>query len=121
MDRADRVRDIVSKIGEGQPIQLTIEKRQSRRSIAENSYYWGVIIKIISDHTGENDWKIHGILGRMFLTQGVEVNGKRYEVTKSSHFLTVAEFEEYAEKCRLWAGSELDLVVPAPNEFDGEY
>jgi hypothetical protein len=63
----------------------------------------------------------HDFLKGLFLKVGVEVGGKRYEITKSSADLSIGDFEDYCEKCRQWAANELGIHILLPNEIDEEF
>lgn len=101
---------------EGKEIVLTLRPASTIRSKAENRYYWGVVIRMVSEEMGILDEEAHDYLKSLFLKVGVEKNGKRWEITRSTTTLSIPEFEDYVEKCREWASSELNIVVPLPNE-----
>lgn len=42
-------------------VVVTIEKLQSKRSINQNSYYWGVVLPTIAEHTGHSVEELHGV------------------------------------------------------------
>ena len=92
---------------------------KEKRSLAQNNYYHGVIVKLVANEMGflvPDD--AHNYLRSLFLKKGVDANGKRYEIIGSTTALNPQEFEEYTEKCRLWAAQELNLVIPLPNEVE---
>lgn len=101
-------------------VQLTITRRKKVRTNAENNYYWGVIVAMVAEEMGLIPDEAHDYLKSLFLKMGVEIKGKRYEVTRSTAILSTEEFEAYAEKCRQWASSDLSVYVPLPNEIDWE-
>lgn len=115
--RKDIFKEYVSKIGEGQEIQLTIGKRHWTRSTSENSYYWAVIVQMVADHVGWIPDDAHAYMAKLFLKKGIEFKGKREVVVRSTTSLTVPEFEKYCENCRMWAANELGVVIPMPNEI----
>lgn len=88
------------------------EKEKKNRSGQQNKYYWGVICKLVSDHTGYTPDEMHQIMADNFLSY--EKDGKRF--TLSTTKLKTAEFEAYMEDCRRWAAMELQVYVPLPNE-----
>jgi hypothetical protein len=101
---------------EGREVVLTIRRSDDIRTNAENRYYWGVIVKIVADEMGIIPDEAHDFLKHLFLKQGVEVDGKRFEIARSTADLTIAEFESYCERCRQWAAAELGAVIPLPGE-----
>lgn len=102
---------------EGKELAVTFRRPDMIRTSAENRYYWGVIVRMVSEEMGVLDDEAHEYLKSLFLKQGVEVDGKRFEIARSTASLSVGEFEEYAEKCRQCAASELSCVIPLPGEI----
>jgi hypothetical protein len=95
---------------------IEIQKSKQVRSLNQNKYYWGVVVKILSGHTGYTSDETHQELARMFL--GYDNNGKRF--VKSTTKLNTFEFEQYTEKCRIWARNEMSVHIPLPNEITEE-
>lgn len=102
---------------EGQEIRLTVEKAKKVRSSKENRYYWGVVLKLISDDTGTPEDDVHNHLKIMFLRTG----GDKIPITRSTTELSTVEMEEYLRKCRMWASADLNIYIPEPNEIDQNY
>lgn len=98
-------------------VQLRLEKIKNIRTLAENRYYWGVIVKMVSDAMAVIPDHAHEFLKALFLKSGVDFKGKRYTIVRSTASLSVKEFEEYCEQCRAWAASELETAIPLPNEI----
>ncbi|WP_457635823.1 hypothetical protein [Persephonella sp.] len=95
---------------------LTISKVKKQRSLNQNNYYWGVVLKIISDYTGHTEEELHESLKIKFLPKKFDENGLL--ILGSTKKLSKAEFEEYLERIRVWASQVLELSIPLPNEFD---
>lgn len=110
---------------EGREVDVIIKKHTYTRTLAENRYYWGVVVKLVSDEMGEaQPLETHALLKSLFLIKGGELThgGKvyRYQVVRDTHDLTIGEFEDYLTKCRDWASQELNVVIPLPNEISLE-
>lgn len=101
----------------GREVEFTLTPFSNKRTNPENRYYWGVIVKLVADEMGVIPDKAHKVLKESLLKVGVEYKGKRYEITRSTADLKVNEFEDYCERARLWAMSELNLPIPLPNEI----
>lgn len=95
---------------------IEIQKSKRVRSLNQNKYYWGVVVKIVSNHTGYTSEETHQELARMFLAY--DNNGKRF--VKSTAKLNTFDFEQYTEKCRQWAWHEMNVHIPLPNEVTEE-
>ncbi|HEY9874610.1 MAG TPA: hypothetical protein V6D12_14315 [Candidatus Obscuribacterales bacterium] len=96
---------------------------QKQRSNSQNRYYWGVIVEILSEHTGFTREEMHEILKHKFLkTFGImnTNNGpQEFERTKSTTELSTKEMEEFLSQVRVWASAELGCWIPEPNEEVG--
>ncbi len=95
---------------EGKHIELTIQKERNTRTLNQNSYYWGVIIEILSDYTGYDKDEVHEALKFKFL--------KKYEDTNlvtvgSTAKLSTAEFADYIDGIIRWAATEYQIVIPS--------
>lgn len=101
---------------EGKDIALTIKEpsRTRQRSNKENSYLWGVVYQIISQHTGYHPEEVHEAMKWKFLKK----EGELMDTVISTASLDTIAFEQYVEKVRSWAGQYLQLVIPLPNEVE---
>ncbi len=106
-----KITDFVS--GKDDWFVVEIQKSKQKRSLSQNKYYWGVVIKIISDHTGYTSDETHQILARKFLSY---TNGEQTFVRSTTKLNTV-QFNDYFEQCRTWAKEEMDVYIPLPNEI----
>lgn len=92
------------------------------RSTQENRYYFGVVVKALSELTGFNPDEMHEILKHKFLKKSVWITNiekgtvEEVVITQSTTELTTVEFENYLAKIRQWAGEELNCPIPLPNE-----
>lgn len=91
---------------------------RATRSVVQNAYYWAVVLKTISDHTGFETEELHELFGKMF--------GKKKELFGETIILSTTtyntvEFEDYLLKIRNWAGEFVDCYIPLPNETEHNY
>jgi hypothetical protein len=110
------IADVAGLKGE---VRITVGKKERPRSIPQNNYYWGVVIKMIADFVGENEPEnIHEAMGLRFagVPAGDGKLGRALLVRKSTSDMNTFEFEEYMEKIRNFAAMELQLTIPLPNE-----
>lgn len=105
-------------------VTITIEQERDRRSAAANRYYWGVVIKLIAEETGQSEMDIHDDLRDRFLRKTITYTDKRTgliherEFSRGSSGLTVSEFYEFVEHARLFAAEFFGMRIPDP---DREY
>ena len=100
---------------EGKWAWLTITKFTKQRSLNQNKYYWGVLIKILSDSIGYTPDEMHEALKWHFL----RVHDERpLETVRSTTELTTTEFEDYLESVRRWAVTDMNIDIPLPHEVE---
>ena len=116
-DNPSRYLVLLSKL-EGKRFEEVIRKEKSKRSLSQNSYYWGVVVEILRDYfVYEEDEaeEVHDGLKLKFLRIH---EGEALETMRSTTKLNTAEFEDYLEKIRRWASKEHGVYIPSPNEID---
>jgi hypothetical protein len=96
------------------------KKKYGRRSVRENRYYFGVIIKLSCEYTGFSRIEMHNVFKGMFLKRTIESKGKTFEIVMKSKELSTVEFEDYLSKIRMYMSSEHNVYLPLPNEVDYE-
>jgi hypothetical protein len=103
-------------------VEITIKKHRDQRSLEQNKYYWGVVIKLLTEEMGLSEDETHEILKYQFLKIHIDIQLKdRIEgafYVRSTTSLNTKEMEEYLEKIRTWASQELNCSIPLPNEVD---
>jgi hypothetical protein len=102
---------------EGKRIELILKKRKSQRSLAQNSYYWGVVIEILSNHTGYESEEMHEALKVKFLSEGTDEKTGLIKV-KSTAKMNTDEFIKYTDKIIRWAAQDLGVFIPDPNQVE---
>lgn len=105
---------------------ITVSHMQKPRSNNQNRYYWGVVIKLLCEHTGQDPDDMHAFLGSKFLSHEMEIEGPNkskeiVKVTKSTKDLSTIAFEDYMSECRMWSSMFLSVAIPEPNECAGSY
>ncbi len=77
---------------EDKEIEVTVGKKRKTRSNEQNRYYHGIVVKLISEHTGFTPAETHEVLKSKFLKEFITFKNKDYEITKSTTRLTTKEF-----------------------------
>jgi hypothetical protein len=105
------------------PIKVTIEKRYSRRSSRQNSYYWGVVVSIIHERLVEFGWDVtqeetHEFLKDRFNRREYisPDTGEVFSVIKETKGMDTVEFNRYIDDIIRFSAETLDVQVPYPNE-----
>ena len=99
-------------------------KQYEIRSNQQNRYMFGVVYKLISEHTGFSVDEVHELCKGMFLKQPPHLlqlkNGKHMEINivRPTSSLSTVELENYLSEIRMWASIELGVYIPLPNETE---
>ena len=97
-----------------------ISKQEKSRSQMQNRYYW-FLLSILEDDTGTTKEDLHIYFRSKFLGTTKDINGEVVEYTKSTTELSTIEMEDYLQKIRVFASSELGCFLPLPNETIHDY
>lgn len=101
----EQVHNYLLTLGDGER-EMILQKPHKPKSDAQRSYYWGVIVKMIADDTGMSELEVHEYCKYKFLPYNVH----------STEDLTTTKAEEYYQKIRTFAATELNILIPLPNE-----
>lgn len=101
---------------------ISVDKPKQSRTLAQNKYYWGVIVPMLSSEFGYFKDEMHELLRRKFLSYTKEnpYTGEAEMFARSTTKLSTADMEIYLESIRAWALSEFAVYLPLPNEFLGD-
>ena len=78
-------------------------KKYWTRSLAQNSYYRGVVLALIEDYSGTEKEDLHYYFKHRFID---------WEKFPSSRELNKNEFSEYVEKIRDFAAARFGIYIP---------
>lgn len=103
-------------------VRVTIERARATRSEQQNRWYWGVIMKHLSEHTGYTPDELHEYCKQRFNSKKVafcDDNGvvkDEETIGLSTTRLNKITFGEYCESIRQWAAEDLHVNIPDPGE-----
>ena len=101
----------------GKQITITVGEWKPERSTSQNRYYWGVVVATLGNELGYSQEEMHAALKYHFLRLEAEPeHGRILDTVRSTTELTTSEFEDFADRIRMWAASDLGIVIPLPNE-----
>lgn len=92
-------------------VRITIEKERGTRTLRQNNYYWGIVLKYIAEYIGEREEDLHEIFKAKFLKSRRQWRGAEMTILKSTSDLTSDEFGIYIDRV-IQEGAELGVVVP---------
>lgn len=107
---------------DGWEVELEVTRLRATRSNQANRFYWGVVIKSLSDHTGYTSEELHELMKAKFLPKELAfLNGngdvvEQFVLGGSTRSLDIGHFSEYIERIREWAGNALDVYIPNADE-----
>ena len=99
-------------------VEVIVKYPQSLRSLQQNRYYWGVVVDLISQHTGYAKEETHEILKAKFLSREAFIGKEPVRYARSTTSLTTKQFKKYLNEIKEWAFIELGIVIPEPEDID---
>jgi len=97
-------------------VEIIVERTHSKRSLNQNAYYWGVMVKILSDELGYEPDEVHEILKQKFNPQNLKIQDQEIVIGGSTTKMSTIDFMAYVEQIQRWAASYLHISIPSPNE-----
>jgi hypothetical protein len=102
-------------------VRIELVTPRAVRAIKLNRYYWGHVLRLISDYTGDDVDDLHDQMCARFLTRRVLVVNKRtgeveeLQVVGRSSKLDSDAFWDFVLKVRLFAGEWLGVETKDPD------
>jgi hypothetical protein len=109
------------RLKDGAEVTASFEIKKATRSKAANRFWWGVVVRAISEHTGYTPDEVHEWAKAKFIPKRVtfaDGNGEIKDdlvIGGSSAKLNANDFYEFVENTRRFAAEHLDLVIPDPD------
>lgn len=101
---------------DGAHVFVTVDTARPTRSNNQNRYYWGVVLKLIEQHTGHSRKELHEIYKRMFLPpQIIHYMGKDIKLPASSAESDTLEFSTFVDRVRAEAAT-MGIDIPNPDQ-----
>lgn len=99
------------------PLKAVTQTIYPQRTPGQNAYYWGVVLKRISDFTGVSPARLHKDFKKIF---GVSFSADKYgnwklRLKSTTEYSTVS-FEDYCLMIRAFAQTHWNLPIELPNE-----
>jgi len=99
-------------------IWVSIDTEKKKRSNNQNSYYHGVVLKLLCDNTGYSSQEMHDCLRCKFLGNSLAGRDPELYAPRSTTTLSTVEMEKYLEDIRRWSSVYLSCYIPQPNELE---
>lgn len=112
-----RAIDLLSGLNLDKPWDVSIAPHKTKRSMQQHRLYhlW---VGIIAEHTGYSHDEAHELLKAQFLPPKiVDFGGVTKQITASTTKLNVQEMTAYLNQVEAFAGSNLGLMLPRPEDL----
>jgi len=115
---------IESVADSGKLYEVLVRPYRKNRTVQQNNYYFGVIIKLMCEETGYTKEEMHWMLCRKLL--GVSEiadpeSGEMHQIVNGTSGLSTTEFSDYMEAVMLWGQQFLHINFPPPTYFGMEW
>ena len=103
------------------PVTIEVKPRRVYRSLPMNSYYWGVVVAMISERLRELGHDVdkdltHEFLKGKFLYTEMITDTEIVKIPRKTSELTTTEFEGYLEMVKQFSAETLNVFIPDPND-----
>jgi hypothetical protein len=102
-------------------VRVTLVTPKSIRTVKLNRYYWGHVIRLMAEYTGDDTEDLHDQMCARFLKRRIQVVNKHtgevedLEVVGRSSKLDSDDFWQFILKVRLFAGEFLGIETQDPD------
>jgi len=104
-----------------QEVTVTVQRKRATRSLDQNAWYFGQILRLLSEHTGYTVDELHDYCKVRFNAKTVLITDQdgvvkdETRIGQTTTKLNRVTFGEYCEAIRQWAAQELGVVIPDPD------
>jgi hypothetical protein len=104
-------------------VTVEVKIKKYKRSNEFNSYYWAVVVAMVSErlrelgHDVDRDLTHEFLKGRFLYTEFTDpTSGEVMKIPRKTSELATEEFMAYIEQVKQFAAETLDIYIPDPNE-----
>lgn len=103
---------------EGKRLRVILKKYKTIRSLAQNRYYWKIVVSLMAKEWKCEEEQAHEALKSEF---NPDVNAEcPFKVGKTTTNLSTTEFNIYLERIAIYA-SEQGILIPTPEDAEAEW
>ena len=111
-----RVIEHIAALNIERPWTIEIKRHVKKRSLSQLALYW-MWIEVIAKETGNDNDMLHEFVKAKFLTPVThEVFGETFH-QRTTTKLPIDEMSQFMEKVNAFAGAELGILLPQPEEL----
>jgi predicted SPOUT superfamily RNA methylase MTH1 len=100
---------------EGKRVEVIIRKETNTRTSNQNRYYFGIVLAVLSEHTGYEVEQMHDALKEKFASKRLD-NGLM--ITERTSKMSTVRFTEYIDQIKRWASIEMGCYIPDAGEIE---
>jgi L-cysteine desulfidase len=121
--RKSEMQSIIKSLDKGE-YEWVLRKKKKKRSLSQNSYYWGIVIGGVYEGLVDNGYTkseldsntVHEYLKTKFLTKDIANDeGEFISIVQDTSKLSTSEFMDYIAQIQMWAATFLNYVILDPN------
>lgn len=107
------IRDFLLSV-DNKTLVVQVDREYGVRSQNQNRYLFGVVYRVIAEHTGHTETEIHELMKRICLPPVYKkIMGREIKMPASTTKLSKNEFSDYVERIKAEVAS-LGLEIPEP-------
>jgi len=95
-------------------VEVIVRKPIKRKTNPQLRYLFGVVYKMISEHTGMDIEEVDMAMKMMFALN----TDTAIPTVKLKRNMSTTEVMEFTERTKRWAAEDLGLYIPEPNEVE---
>lgn len=108
----ERFLEYLQSFKEGTDLEVIVRRASKKRTLPQNRYYFGVVVRQLAKFCGYDEKRMHQSLKNEFLSYRDEETGLL--VTLSTAELSTVAFRKYCDEVQRWAAEFLGFVIPDP-------
>ena len=95
------------------PYKVHISPIFQKRTVTQNNYYFGVVVKTLSEELGYNAIEMHHLLLRLFAKkgEGTDEYGHEYEVVESTSGMSTMRIEKYIDDIKVFFLTDFKILI----------
>lgn len=117
----DKLKEDILNLPKG-VYEVFVTDHRPQRSLQQNAYFHGIVLKTLSDHFGYTIREMKQILAYEFYPEYITQLGTTeiIKIPGSTSNMNTKQMTELIDQVRQWAQDEHDVFIPAPNEISNE-
>ena len=109
----------IKSFKDGTLLEIIVKKFKETKSDPLRKYYFGVVMKLLSEETGYTKDEMHDAMKAKFAsTYGENDLLIIQSVFSNKSKMSIEDKQDFIEQVKRWAATYLSLYIPDPNEVE---